>query len=258
MVEEFWRNWSLQGPPIEKVKRQRLFRLLPARSRCKFCFAPFDGASGTLVKTVFRVHPSRFNPSYCNVCDDFAQKYQGGAEVPVAMLFADIRGSTSLAERIDPRQLSALINRFFVKSTHILSNAGAMIEKLAGDEVTAIFVPGIAGESYRRGAIEAGLELLRATGHADPDGPWVPVGVGIHAGQAFVGSVGRPDGVMEVAALGDVPNTASRLTSQAAAGEILVSEETFLAAEMDPSGLEKRHLELKGRSAGIDALVMRL
>jgi adenylate cyclase len=255
MVEDFWRGWAMEGPPPKKVRQQRFFRFLPSEARCKWCQAPFDGASGSLVKTIYGVFPSRFNPLYCNVCDEFANTYQGGAEVPVTMLFADIRGSTTLAEKIEPRELGKLINRFYVRSTHVLSHAGAMIEKLAGDEVTALFLPGIAGEAYSRTAIEAAKELLRVTGHADKKGPWVPVGIGIHTGEAFVGSVGKPGGNMEVAALGDVPNTAARLTSLAAPGEILVSEDTVLAAGMSTEGLEKRHLELKGRSEGIDALV---
>jgi adenylate cyclase len=255
-VEKFWYTWCVQGPPRDKVVRGRLYRTLPARERCKFCFAPFDGAGGAVVKTVFQVYPSRFNPLYCNVCDDFAKKYQGGAEVPVTMFFADIRGSTALAEKIEPKAFSELINHFYVVSTRVLSQTGAMIEKLAGDEVTAIFVPGLSGEDYTRIAVDAARDLLRATGHTDADGPWVPVGVGLHAGVAFVGSVGRPDGIMEVAALGDVPNTAARLTALAGTGEILASEETLRLAGVDVEGLERRQLTLKGRSETIDALVL--
>jgi adenylate cyclase len=255
-VEKFWYTWCMQGPPRDKVVRGRIFRTLPARARCKFCFAPFDGAGGAVARTVFQVYPSRFNPRYCNVCDDFAMKHQGGAEVPVTMFFADIRGSTALAEKIEPKVFSELINRFYVVSTRVLSHTGAMIEKLAGDEVTAIFVPGLAGEGYAQVAVDAARELLRETGHADADGPWVPVGVGLHSGVAFVGSVGRPDGIMEVAALGDVPNTAARLTAQAGTGEILASEEMLRLAGVDMEGLERRQLTLKGRSQPIDALVL--
>jgi adenylate cyclase len=257
MVEEFWRSWTMEGPPKSKRRQKRFFKLLPSEKRCKFCLAPFDGYGATLVKTLLQVYPSRFNPHYCNICDDFANKYQGGAEVPVTMLFVDVRGSTTLAEKIGQKEFSNLINHFFILSTKVLTDAGAMIEKLAGDEVTAIFTQGIAGEDYPRKAIEAAVELLRVTGYDDQDEVWIPVGVGIHSGEAFVGSVGRPGGVMEVAALGDVPNTASRLTSLAAAGEILVSEDTILAAQMSTQGLEKRSLALKGRSGKINAFVLR-
>lgn len=258
MIEELWRSLMVDGPSVGTKRQQRFFRSLPAEERCKVCHAPFDGPSGALVKTVFRKYPSQYNHFYCSLCDEFARQYQGGAEVPITMLFADIRGSTTLGEQIDSRALSELINRFYIKSTHVLCQAGAMIEKLAGDEVTALFVPGLAGEGYQRQAIEAAQKLLRVTGHADKKGPWAPIGIGIHSGQAFVGSVGNPNGITDVAALGDVPNTASRLTSLAAAGEILVSEDTLIAAGLDDQDLERRHLELKGRSEGIDAIVLHL
>lgn len=257
MIEQFWRSWTMEGPPKSKRRQQRFYRFLPAEARCKFCFAPFDGTSGTLVKTLFQVYPSRFNPHYCNFCDDFASKYQGGAEVPITMLFVDVRGSTTLAERIGQKEFGSLINRFYVESTNVLSRADAMIEKLAGDEVTAMFTPGVAGEDYPRRAIEAAKELLKVTGHGEEEA-WIPVGIGIHTGEAFVGSVGQPNGIMEVAALGDVPNTAARLTSLAAPGEILISEDAMTAAKMDTEGLEKRQLELKGRSESINAFVLHL
>lgn len=256
MVEEFWRQYLTEGPPIEKVRRQRFYRFLPSETRCKWCLAPFDGVPGTIVKNIFQTYPSRFNPHYCNVCDDFSNKYQGGAEIPITMLFADIRGSSALAEKIGPKEFSDLINRFFVKTTHVLTGAGAMIEKLVGDEVTALFSRGLAGENYFGQAIEAAKELLRETGHGNEKDAWVPVGIGIHSGEAFVGSVGKPNGIMEVAALGDVPNTAARLTSMAGPGEILVSEHTIKAAKVDTKGLEKRQLALKGHEKEITAFVL--
>jgi len=256
MVEDFWRTFFTEGPPIEKVRRNKFYRLLPSDARCKWCRAPFDGLSGVFVKNVFQTYPSRYNPHYCNVCDDFSNKYQGGAEIPLTMLFADIRSSSELAEKIGPKEFSKVVNRFFIKSTHILTGAGAMIEKLVGDEVTAVFSRGIAGENYFGVAIDAARELLRQTGHGDGKTPWVQVGIGIHSGHAFLGSVGKPNGIMEVAALGDVPNTASRLTSLAGPGEILVSEVTVNAANLDSKGLEKRQLKLKGHEKEITAFVL--
>ena len=131
-----------------------------------------------------------------------------------------------------------------------------MIEKLVGDEVTAIFSKGLSGENYFNQAIEAAKKLLLETGYADENGPWVPLGIGIHSGEAFVGSVGEPDGIMEVTSLGDVPNIASRLTSMAGPGEILVSEETVIAAKIDTQGLERRELALKVREKEIVAFVL--
>jgi adenylate cyclase len=256
MVEEFWRSWIEDGPPASSARKQKIFKLFPAKARCKFCFAPFDGFTHGFVKNVLNVHQSSFNTHVCNTCDDFSKKYQGGAEVPVSMLFADIRGSTSLAEKIGAKEYSKLINRFYVKSTLTLSNSGAIIEKIVGDEVVAIFSQGLAGGNYFMRAINAAKNLLRETGHADEEGPWVQVGVGIHSGETFVGSIGKPNGIMEVAALGDVPNTAARLTSLAAPGEILVSEETAISANLDTQGLEKRFLELKGKDKPVSAYIV--
>jgi adenylate cyclase len=258
MVEEFWRQWAMDGVPPSKQRLQLFYKFLPAEARCKLCYAPFDKTGGALVKTFLHVFPSRFNPNYCNVCDDFAIKHQGGAKVPVTMLFVDVRGSTALAEKMGEKEFSHLINHFYVESTNTLCHADAIIEKLVGDEVTAIFTRGLAGEDYPHKAIEAAKKILKVTGHGEENEPWIPVGIGIHSGETFVGSVGKPNGIMEVAALGDVPNTAARLTSLAAPGEILVSEDTMLAARLDTQGVEKRHLELRGRSKMIDAYVLHL
>jgi adenylate cyclase len=257
-VEAFWRQWALEGTSVEKRRLRHFYRILPSETRCRLCYAPFDKTAGSFVKTFFHVFPSRFNPHYCNFCDEFATQHQGGAKVPVTMLFADIRGSTTIAEKMGEKEFSNLINRFYVESTTTLCHADAIIEKLVGDEVTAIFTPGIAGEEYHRRAIESAKELLKVTGHGNGSEERIPIGIGIHSGETFVGSIGKPNGLMEVAALGDVPNTASRLTSLAGAGEILVSEDTMLAAKMDTQGLEKRNLQLKGRSKAIDAFVLHL
>ena len=105
------------------------------------------------------------------------------------MLFVDVRGSTTIAEKMDTHEFSRLMNRFYEATIDVLVQADAFIEKLVGDEVTALFIPGYAGQEHARKAVEAGQVLLRVTGHGEPGGPWVPVGVGIHTGKAWVGSI---------------------------------------------------------------------
>jgi adenylate cyclase len=253
MVEDFWRGYLLEGPPAGKIRRQRFYQMLPSDARCRFCQAPFNGVPGSFVKNVFRVYPSRYNPHYCNVCDEFSKQFQGGAEVPITMLFADIRGSSSLAESIGAKEFSMLINRFYIKSTNVLTRAGGLIEKLVGDEVTSIFSRGLAGDNYHLVAIQAAQDLLRSIGYTAENGTQIQVGIGIHSGETFVGSVGKPSGVMEVAALGEVPNIASRLTSLAGPGEILVSADTVEAAGVSTHSLEQRRLKLKGHEKEITA-----
>ena len=107
-------------------------------------------------------------------------------------------------------------------------------------------------------AVRAAEEILINTGHKDINGPWAPVGLGVHTGVAFVGAVGTSDGVVDITALGDDVNIAARLASQAKTGEILLSEQTLRAANMDPAHLEKRNLALKGKSATFDVRVLQV
>ena len=116
----------------------------------------------------------------------------------ITTLFADIRGSTGLAEHMRPAAFRALIDRFYAVATDVLARSEALIDKLAGDQVSGYFIPGFVGPEYPRVAVQAAQELLGVTGHSDPGGPWIPVGIGVHTGDAFVGSVGSPNGTVDV------------------------------------------------------------
>jgi adenylate cyclase len=111
-----------------------------------------------------------------------------------------------------------------------------------------MYVPGFAGLTHARRALEAAKEILRATGHARSEGPWIPLGAGVHTGIAFVGSLGSEGGTTDITVLGDTANTTARLASSARQGEILISDAAYTAAGLDLGQLEKRQLELKGKS----------
>jgi adenylate cyclase len=104
--------------------------------------------------------------------------------------------------------------------------------------------------------VAAARALLAATGHGEPVGAWVPVGVGVHSGRAWVGAVGEPPHV-ELTAVGDAVNTAARLASAALAGEAIVSLDAARAAGLDPD-LEVRSLELKGKQLPTDVVTLRV
>lgn len=231
-----------------KVVRQ-IFKRLPSAPRCLVCNAPFHGAGGMVVKAFgFGAGRSSLNPTLCGRCEVIVKQYQVGAEVPLTLLFADVRGSTTLAEEVGTSAFHKLINRFYTASTAVLIQSNALIEKMIGDEVAGMYVPGIAGVDHAKVAVNAAQALLKATGYLDPGGPWVRVGVGVHSGVGYVGAVGSSQGVSDITVLGDVANTAARLASQAGAGEILVSEEACLAAGISLDHCEKRQLQLKGRN----------
>ncbi len=258
MVERRWRDYLTHGHSFLAKRTRGILGRLPSEPRCKSCGSPFSGAGGLVVRLTIGLRQSTMNPRFCNFCEDILKKHLGGAEVEVTLLFADVRGSTTLAEKIGAWEFSRLINRFFKAATQVLIRSDALIDKLIGDEVVAMYVPGFAGPQYIRRAVEAGQEILNVTGHREAGGPWIPVGVGLHHGVAFVGVVGSSDGVVDITALGDVPNTAARLASNAGIGEVIVSEETLRAAGLDGGSYEKRHLTLKGRSEAVDVRVIKV
>ena len=172
------------------------------------------------------------------------------------MLFADVRGSTSLAEGMTPTEFGHLISRFYSVATAVLIDHEAIIDKLVGDQVTGLFVPGLAGPEHARRAVTAAREILRLTGHADADGPWISVGAGVHTGTAYVGAVGVSHGSTDITVLGDAANTAARLSSSARQGEILISDDSFAAAQSPFENLEQRQLKLKGKSEPVPVRVL--
>ncbi len=110
--ETTWMEWFNTNAFGVDKRLRRTFRLLPRDPRCKFCNAPFEGAGAVLVRALFGKERSVMNPRFCNMCDEASRRFPGGAEVPMSMLFADVRGSTALSEQMSPTAFSRLINRF--------------------------------------------------------------------------------------------------------------------------------------------------
>jgi adenylate cyclase len=248
--EAYWRKVLLEGHRPIRFSR-RAFRLVPSSPRCKFCASPFAGVGGRLFGLVGHGR-SRKNPNMCAACCEGLPR--GGAEIDIAVLFADVRGSTALGERTSASTFAELLNRYYAASTDVLLRHDAVIDKLIGDELMAFFPPGMCGRDYRRHAVEAAREILRAVGYGSPDGPWLSVGVGVNAGQAYVGNVGA-GGVTDFTALGDAVNVASRLQSHAAAGEIVVAQD-LCGDLLDLLPRARREtIELRGRDQPLQALI---
>jgi adenylate cyclase len=233
-----------------RIRRNRpIYSRLPSNPRCANCHRPFAGIGGALLRFFQGVQKSNKNPRFCAGCHSFTSQFPGGAEIELTMLFVDVRGSTTIAEKMEAPEFSRLMNRFYEAAINVLVRSDAFIDKLVGDEVTALFIPGYAGKDHAYKAVEAGKALLRVTGHGTVKGPWVPIGVGIHTGMAWVGSIAGASGsASDFTALGDNVNIAARLASKAGQGEVLISEATYNAAQIENKGLEIRDLELKGKS----------
>ncbi|MDX1613384.1 MAG: adenylate/guanylate cyclase domain-containing protein [Candidatus Promineifilaceae bacterium] len=247
---------ALTGEETWMPRVRGLYELLPSDPRCTLCLAPFEGMGGWVLKGTTGKRRSTTNALYCNHCEEQAKRLGVRVELELSLLFADVRGSTGLAEALDPSAYGDLIGRFYSETTHVLIHSHAIVDKLAGDQVSGYYLPGIAGPDFAARAVEAALELQRAVGSTDPQGPWVPVGVGVHTGRAVFGVVDSADGMTEITALGDAPNVAARLASNAAAGQVLVSQRTADKAALDTSDLEHRRLTLKGKSEPTDIWVL--
>jgi adenylate cyclase len=254
--EEIWHALFSEGTALLD-KGRAVLGAIPSDPRCMFCHSPFKGPGGRVMSMVGRGQ-SREHPRICNACLKQGHDHPGGAHVDIATVFADMRGSTPSAERLGDRAFTELINRFFQTSSKVLIDAGALLGRLAGDEAIGFFVPGLAGADYAQAALDSAVELLRATGHTDKDGPWIPLGVGVHAGNAFVGMLGEHGGSMELTALGDDINVGARLADAAGVGEILASLQLAQKVGLDTHGLGHRKLKLKGKAAPFEVAVITL
>jgi adenylate cyclase len=252
--EEFWRDYLTRGSPFERRVR-RVFKQIPHGPRCRICAAPFSGVGGPLMRLVGK-RPSSMNPNMCNACVDFVVEHHGGAEVEGTMLFADIRGSTTLAETMSSADFHHLLDRFYTTASTVVFDHDGTVDKFVGDELVAMFFPLLCDDRHAIQGIEAARALLRATGHADEAGPWVPLGAAVHTSRLWYGAVGQGTHV-ELTGLGDAVNTTARLASAATAGEILVTTEAATAAGLDPA-LERRSLDLKGKALPTEVVSLRI
>lgn len=238
----------LDGSEVWMARSRRVFRRIPSHPHCKFCAAPFEGAGGAVFS---RIGFSRFpgNPAICNSCIKGLQKVGVyGAEIPVTMLFADIRGSTSIGERMSPTEFRAFLARFYhIASEAILGHDG-IVDKFVGDEAIGLFFGGTTGPEHAAAAIGSGRALLEGVRRTDasPIGP-IPVGAAVHTGMAYVGSTGEEGAVTDFTALGDPVNTTARLAGEAGAGELLVSVEALEAARVEWPDRPRRSIGVRGR-----------
>jgi adenylate cyclase len=248
-----WRA-ILEGSAGGFASGRRFLRLIPSSPRCKLCAAPFAGPGAPVMRMVDR-GPWAKNPTICGFCFKELERGRGGAEIDLTLLFADIRGSTALGESMGAASFHQLMGRFYREMTRILVAHDAVVDKFVGDEVVALFIPALTGPDHAGRAVETAREMLKATGHGDGAVPWAPLGIGIHTGPAYVGTVG--DTVTDFTALGDTVNVTARLASAAAGGEILVSAHASALAGLRPD-LETRHLTLRGRQQSLDVRVLHL
>jgi adenylate cyclase len=239
-----WQALLIDGyEPLKKA--QRVFRRFPRDPRCKLCQNPFGGVGGRMFGMIGR-KPSRKNPNLCQYCFDHLPN--GGIEIDIGVVFADVRSSTALGERSTATEFAARLNEFYATATNVLIAHDGLVDKLIGDEVMGLFICGLAGSDYRRKAALAALDLAKSVGG-------LPLGVAANAGVAFVGNVGS-GAVRDFTALGDAVNVGARLQSHASPGEVVLAAELYSLVSDEHPHARLERVDVRGRDEPVDIALL--
>ncbi|HSU25074.1 MAG TPA: adenylate/guanylate cyclase domain-containing protein [Pyrinomonadaceae bacterium] len=184
---------------------------------------------------VARANYGRFMPEYVvkQLLENPDSFRLGGINQTITVLFADIRGFTSLSERENPERVVRLLNRYFTAMTEIIFEHGGTLDKYIGDGLMALFGAPTATPNDAINAAKAAVVMQRKinslNGELVAEGlSPVTVGIGLHTGEAVIGYIGS-EKRSEYTAIGDTVNLAARLEANARGGQILLSEATARA-----------------------------
>jgi adenylate cyclase len=159
---------------------------------------------------------------------------EGGQQQPCTILFADIRGFTSMAERMPAQSLVALLNEHFEAMVDVVFSQGGVLDKFVGDALMALWGVPLQRPDDARRAIDAALEMIDRVAKMNErrlasGREQLQVGIGVDSGSVVFGAIGASRR-QELTVVGDAVNTASRISGVAGAGELVISERTLVAA----------------------------
>jgi class 3 adenylate cyclase/pSer/pThr/pTyr-binding forkhead associated (FHA) protein len=182
----------------------------------------------------------------------------GGVNQEVTVMFADIRGFTTMSEAMAPARVVEILNEYFTRVTDVIFDNGGTLDKYIGDAVMAVFGAPISKGNDAAAAVNSAIQIQRLLVELNRDAaarewPELRVGIGINTGSAIAGNIGSPRR-LDYTVVGDAVNTAQRLMTNAAGGQILISEST--AKKLGKTGktidLERLpELKVKGRSEAV-------
>jgi adenylate cyclase len=248
-----WRS-LLSGEDPAMRRLRALWRHVPNGPRCKVCSAPFASVGGMATRVILHGR-SIANPTMCSTCFKSLASHPGGTELEISVLFADIRGSTGIAETIGALPFRDALQAFYGLAAAAIEGHGGFVDKYLGDGVMALFIPILAGVAHGEQALVAAAELVQSVERSRLPASGIRVGAGVHTGSAFVGVLGSGD-KFDFSALGDTVNVAARLGSIAGPGEVVASRDVWVAAGREPGAGEPRRIELAGRHEPLDVLVI--
>jgi class 3 adenylate cyclase/putative methionine-R-sulfoxide reductase with GAF domain len=177
------------------------------------------------------------------------QQLLAGHRAYISVLFADLRGFTAFVETAAPEELFELLREYHALIGELLASHGGTLEHFAGDGVMVFFNDPAPIANHELRAIEMALSLQQRFGTVatawDKRGMELGLGIGIAAGYATLGRIGF-EGRYDYGALGPVTNLASRLSTYAGPGQVLISPHVFAAAENEVEAEPIGEIELKG------------
>jgi adenylate cyclase len=179
----------------------------------------------------------------------------GGVNQEVTVMFADIRGFTAMSEKMEPSHVVEILNEYFTRVTDVIFDNGGTLDKYMGDAVMAVFGAPISKGNDAASAVNSAIQIQRLLIELNRDAaarnwPDLRVGIGINTGNAIAGNIGSPRR-LDYTVVGDAVNTAQRLMTNAAGGQVLISESTAnkLGKSFDLERLPE--LKVKGRNEAV-------
>ncbi len=180
---------------------------------------------------------------------------QAGTKRDVTMLFADIRGFTSMSERHSPEEMVRTLNAYFEVMVDVLFRNGGTLDKYVGDEIIGLFGAPVDRPDSPVLAVRCALEMqraleefnrMRAASGAEP----VFVGIGVNTGPVIAGAIGSSR-TLQYTVIGDAVNVASRLCNAAGPGEVLISQSTFELVRGEVAVDDREPIVVKGKAKAI-------
>ena len=180
----------------------------------------------------------------------------GGENQVVTILFSDIRGFTRMSEHMEPHAVVELLNEYFSEMTDLISESGGTLDKYLGDGIMAVYGAPFPKPDDALRATKTAIEMQRALAALNRD--WqargqqaLRMGVGVNTGPVTAGNIGSAKR-MDYTVIGDAVNLASRLCSNAAGGQILVSESTYSLLDLSITSQRLEPILVKGKETPVE------
>ena len=233
-------------------------RLDPEGNKQGLVLAIEDISDVSKVKNTFKRYVSK--QVVDELLGDNAKLNLGGEQREVTILFTDIRGFTSMSEKMEPERVVTTLNEYFSDMIDIVFKHNGTLDKIIGDELMVLYGAPISGENDTQRAVETAVEMQDKIKELNKERrkrkePPILVGAGINKGLVVSGNIGSRD-LMDYTVIGDTVNVASRLCAAAGPGEIMVSDSVYKTIQKIFSSKKLDPIKVKGKEKRVPAFLI--